>query len=634
MTNFNIAIYFNGYEFFTYDEMANFLIENYPSAINLVKDNTIFTLIKEGSIELYDELYNATKDFEYCENVLTYIIYRLSRSSIFVTRNNRFKTTYEMALAMKRSYPDLNNDILVLLKDKVLSKIYWDEYLFTKDVRHKRNHDFLVNVEESSKYLLSYFYFLIIHLPKDEKINFIVNNIKFNSIDELIAYIYTNQKNIQQLITEIKKNDFVLGLIASKTSINSVISATTSDNYLDFLYLINNINQDNESQKLDFTAILTSKMCVWLSKNYQNYTYESTRAKRLLKEFSNVVKKENMTFLELFTQVKYLDELYEEFLYLYKSDRIIINKSEIIADSDDYHLGYLYNNEIVCSRYLHDFDLVKEDILTPEYILAQEKSLVISKLDKEGAKLEKHNDLLLDYYNQFDKERYNLINYKFLIKASLTLSIVTGLLFIFLDTINFVSVHEQFAVYALSIISLPFLIFALVFTTLEYNKLADINKKQRSFKKYIKRINKAKIEVTNLKYYKEEIIQEETDEEQVVNNSIVKKRINLNFLNYNKFYNNALKINRNKVIVKRYEYNFIAKLAICLAFLPALILSTHVILNIFNFNVNYLFVEEFPLFYLILTFINIVLISNKKPYRNTFICFVASIGIAILMSIL
>lgn len=636
-TTFDNSVYFNGYQFVTYNDLANFLIENYANAINLIKDNTLFDIIKEGSISLHDELQKSTEGFEYCENVVTFIIYRLSSSPVFITKHNRFNTTYDMALAMKRSFPDLNNDVLTLLKDNVLSKIYWDEYLFTNDVRHKRNHDFLINVEANIKYLFSYYYFLVLHLPSTEKINFIVNNVKFEKIDELISYLYTNQKSIQQVIAEIKRNDLVLGLIASKTTINNVAHALSTGSYIDFLYLINTINQNNDAQTYDFSAVLNVKMCVWLSNNFQNYSYNTTRAKKLLKEYSIIVKKQDLSFLELFNQVKHLETLYLEFISIYKSDRIIKEESEIVADSDDFHLGYLHNDEVVCSRYLFDFDLIKSDIHSPDYILAQEKALVINRLDRVDNNLEKSNDLLENYYNTFSDERYNKVVFKNFIILSLLLFLVIGVLLLFLEQIGYVSIHEQFFTRVLGSIGIVLcLIVALVINS-EYNRLSDIKKVKNKFKSYKKKLSKTKVLVTNLRYYKEAIItsEDEEDEEQEIDNSIVKERISIKFLKrYDKYNNTCLKISEKSVDKKSLELNFLSKLAIAVAFLPALILANHIIFNIIDLQLDYPFVEEFPVIYLIFTFINLVLISNKNAYRNTFIYFILSIVATVIINIL
>lgn len=633
--NFDTAVYFNGYEFFTYNELAVFLIDNYSNAINLIKDNALFEIIKEGSLDLYNEIYNATKDFEYCENVLTFIIYRLSDNPLFVTQHNKFESTYDMALAMKRSYPDINNDVLILLKDKVLSKIYWDEYLFTQDVRHKRNHDFLVNVEENQKYLFSYFYLLVLHLPSTEKFNFIINNVKFESIDELISYLYTNQKYIQQVITEIKRNDFVLGLIASKTSINNVAVAVASDNYIDFLYLINTMNQNNETQTFDFTAVLNTKMCVWLAYNYQNYNYESTPAKKLLKEYSKIVKRKDLSFLELFKQVKELEVLYKRFLELYNSDRILSDEGGISTENKDFHLGYFHNDEIVCCRYLTEYDLVKEDIFTPEYILSQEKTIVINKLEKTSADLQRHNDLLTEYYSYFNNERFKLVTYKNAILLGLLLPLLIGFILIYLGETSYISVHEQFFTRVLGAIGILLTGVTSLIIMPEYNKLSEILKNQKKFKKYNKKINKTKIIVTNMKYYKEAVITEDNVEAQNEDNSIVEKRISLKFIKkYNKFYEYAIKINKRNEKVKEINFNILAKLAIAVAFLPALIFANQIVFNILDKELIYPIVEEFGFIYLLLTFANIVFISNKKAYRNTFLFYIVSVIATVLINML
>ncbi len=632
--SFKTTVYFNGYRLSSYNDMASFLIENYVSAVNLVKDNTLFDLIKEGDETLYEEIVESTKEFEYCENIITYIIYRLSSEPIFVTKNHRFTSTYEIALAMHRSYPDLNNDALILLKEKVLSKIYWEEYIFTSDARHKRNHDFLLNVEENSKYLFSYYYFLILHLPSNEETRFIVNNIKFNSLDELISYLYTNQKHIHQLITEIKSNYYVLGLLASKSSINQVAKTLSSDNYLDFLLLLNTVNSDG-TQSYDFTAILSSKMSVWMLNNYQNYSYKTLEAKKLLREYSLVVRKPDMSFLELFTQVKYLDELYDTFLSLYKSDRIIEDISEIVSNSEDYHLGYFHNDEVVCSRYLTDYDLIKEDINTPDYIISQEKSLVINRLNRAQAKLEKHNDLLHDYYSKFTKERYNLLSFKFCIFASLIISLICGFLFVFLEEIVYLSEHEQFFVRILGGIGLLLSLIVIVFTTIEQNKLSLINDKQKQYNRYTNKINKMKIKVTNLTYYKESITTSGYVIDEEIDNSIVKKRLKINFLKrYTKFYDKAIKLSQKQCDVKEYNFNILSYITLSIAYLPALIFINHIIFNIINVELTYPLVSEFGVFYLIFALINVVLISNKNAYRNTFIFYLISIIATLIINIL
>lgn len=620
--NFKKGLYFNGYEFFSYNDLAEFLIEFFPNCIRLVKDNSLFELIKEGDEDLYIDLYEKTKEYKYCENVLTYIIYRLSSSPKFITSNHKFSTTYDMALTMKRIYPEVDNDINILLKDNVLSTIFWDEYIFTNDTRHKRNHDFLTSVEENHEYLFSYYYFLILHLPANDNISFVLNNVKFSTLDELISYLYTNKTYVKQIIEEIKRHDYALGLLASKTSINSVMLAMKNDNYLDFLCLINSMNQNNELNTYDFTLFLDNKMSVWLAKHYHNYEYVSNKSKKLLREYSSIIKRNNLSFNEQFEEVKKLENLYQKFIFLYKSNKIVERKQEIIPISEEYHLGYIYNNEVVCSKYLHDYELSQTDIKTSEYILAEEKNLIINELDTYSVLLDKNNNKLENYYASFEKERYNNIFFKTLSLLTYSLFISTGCLFILLNAINFISTTEKFFTNIFSVISIVLLVISLIFIIPEYNKLALIKDFKNKYNKLNKKINKTKIKVTHLS------LDTQSDD-------IVKKRIKINFSNsISKFCDNCSKNEKKSFKIKQFNFDVLFKITICFSFLPAIIYFNKIIFNILKIELTYPLVKQFGIIYLLLTFLNIGSVSLKKPYRNTFFLFLISSVITFVINML
>lgn len=602
---FKNIIEFNGYEFFYYNEFSEFLASNFNYALRLLQDNSLFDIIDEGDPYLNIALKEATKNFKYQENIISYIICKLSNSSIFVTPSHSFKTTYEMMIEMKRTYPNVNQELYRLLKDPVLSKIYLDEYNFTKESKDKRTHDFMIHVEENSEYIYSYYYFFLLHLPSSEKISFVINNITFDSLDELCSYMYTNGKYIKTLIKEIKENDYVLALLASKTSINSLTIAIQSDNYLDTLYLLNGVSD------YDFRTLLMKKMSYWLADNYHNYEYTSNKAKKLLEQYSMIIKKEDMTFLEMFTLVKKLEELYKSFLELYKSDRIIERTNYIIPRTEEFHFGYFYNEEFVCSKFLSDLELIEVNIYSEEYIMSHEKLIVTNELNDQIARLGKADTLLTQYYELFDVNRFKVVNLRTLFMFLLLLPISVGLIF----NINYnISSLELIVLKVFSIPSLILLIASLVFILPEYNKLSDILAKKKKYIKYLKKINNTKIELAKVQYEKQE------------DGSIVNKKINLNyFKSFDGFCNSAKKISKKEVSIKSYDINLLNIVTIAVAFFPAISFLNHIIFSFLGLELSYLIFVSFPILYFVFVAINIFLLTKEKFYRNTFILYIVSL---------
>ncbi len=615
---FKKTLEFNGYEFLFYNELAEFLINNFEASLRLINNNSLFELLEEGDSYLAISIKEAVKDFKHQENIITYIIYKLSSSSKFVTKSHNFKTTYEIAVEMKRTYPHINSEIMTLLSDNILSKIYLDEYNFTKNPSDKRTHDFMLHVEENIEYTYSYYYFLLLHLSSNEIISFIINNVTFTSLEELTSYMYTNQRYIKDILTEVKSNNYVLALIATKTNINSLTTACLSDNYLDLLCLLQGFAQ------YDCRNLLTKKMSYWLLDNYQNYTYSCTRAKKIYTEYSLIVKKEDMSFIEMFEQVKKLENLYNRFILLYKSDRIVERVNFIHPLSEQYHLGYIYNNDYVCSKYLVDNELSDINIYSEDYILGQEKQIVYNELDNSVKKLGKADDLLNSYYEQFDIDRYKDISTRYCLMMSLLLPILLGLMFHFGYNISKV---ELIFLYVFSIPALILLLGSLMFITPEYNILLDIQKRKKKYNKYLDKINKLKVDIARLQYYKH------SSEDGETNNAIVYKKINLDFTHkFDKFYNESVKINKKTNKLKQYDKKILNIITIAIAFPASLSFVNHIIFDLLNKELTYLILTSFPILYLVFIVINLFVLTREKIYRNTLFVYIISLIITIIVN--
>lgn len=609
----------NGHEFFYYNEFADFLSSNFNFSLRMIKNGSLFDIIKECDDYLYITLKDAVTNFKYDENILTYIIYKLSTTTKYQTKTHLFKTTYEIAVEMKRTFPHVNEEIMLLLKDNLLSTIALEEYKFTSNLSHKRTYEFMLHVEENSQYIYSYYYFFILHASSADALPFLINNVSFANLEELSSYIYTNQRNIKNIINEIKHNDYVLALIASKTNINSLTIAYNSDNYLDMLCMMHEISS------YDFRAMLVKKMSYWLLDNYQNYNYESHKAKKLKDEYSLIIKKDDMSFLEAFSQVKILEELYKSFIKLYKSDRIVERKNSISPINEEFHLGYVYNDDYVCSKYLVDNDLVDVNIYSEEYILAQEKQIVNNDINDEITKLGNTETLLVNYYGLFDSQRFKIVICRFIIMNILLLPIIIGLIFTNLMRISDI---EKILLYVLGIPAILLLITSLFFTFPEFNKSRDILHRRSKCRKYLKKLNKIKFDVAKMQYYKEVTVENEE-----VNNSIVKEKINLKcFKNIDKFYNKAMKINKKEAVMNIQNKTILNKVAITVAFLPAISLINHLVFNIIDVRIYYLVLKDLPLLYLIPFGLNTLFITKKKFSLISLIIFVLTIIITIIVN--
>ncbi len=610
----------NGHEFFYYNEFADFLSSNYSFALKMVKNNSLFDLLKECDENLYISLKASISDFKYEENILTYIIYKLSNYSIYKTSSHKFKTTYDIALEMKRTFPNVNEEIMLLLKDNILSKIALEEYKFTQDLSHKRTYNFMLHVEENSSYIYSYYYFFILHTSSTEPLPFIINNVNFNNLEELASYMYTNQKHIRSIVNEIKQNNFVLALIASKTNINSLTIAYKSDNYLDMLCMMHEISS------FDFRVMLTKKMSYWLLDNYHNYEYHTNKAKRLRDEYSLLVKKEEMSFLEVFSQIKILEDLYKTFIKFYKSDRIAERKNTISPLAEEYHLGYLYNEDYVCSKYLVDNDLVDLNIYSEEYILGQEKQIVTNDIQEEITKLGNTENLLVNYYDLFNIDRFKIVTCRFILMNILLIPIILG--FIFTNYMRISNLERTF-LYILGIPSIILILTSLFFTFPEFNKLRDIIIRKRKCRSYLKKLNKIKFEVAKLQYYKET-----PQEGEVASNAIVEKKVNLKCFNkIDSFYNKAIKISNKKMEIKQNNKTILNKIAITIAFLPALSFINHLLFNLIEIRIIYIVLKDIPVLYLIPLVINSLFITKKKFSLISLIIFILSVITTIVINL-
>ncbi len=618
-TNFNSILYMNGYEFTAYNEFADFLCDNFNFATRLAQDDTLYNLIKEVDEPLYNDIFEITKEYKRAENVVTYLIYRLSLMTRYVTASRQYKTPYEIALQMKRVYPEIDDEVRILFQDNVLSTIYIKEYEFTREPKYKRNHDFMRNVEDNAEYILSYYYFLILHLPQNEEIKFILNNIQMNNLEEACSYMYTNQKNINLVIDDIKNNDFVLALIASKTNINSTITAYNSNSYLDILALLHEISQ------YDFRHFINRKMSVWIIFNYQNYTYISKKAKKLLQQYSYVVYKENMSFMELFSLAKYADELYKSFLSLYKESKIIKRKSSIISNDDEFHLGYIFNNDYVCARYITDNDLIDNNTYNNEYLLSEAKAIALEELNHYSSNINIVNDKMVNYLNLFDKKRYLTIGFRFIYLTILLISLIP---------LFFITFNNDFDYYITNVLAFPsmgLLLLNIILIFKEVYTLFDINNKNKVFKMLNKKINKSKVVITNKKFFRKKIkvLDSETDTYIKVNsNELVKKKVKLNYFKKCDKFIKKMKL-KDKLNSK--DYNLLHKIVLIIAFYPSLCLINYLFFKIIGQPLSYPFMS-IPIFYIVFSLANISVMFTKKYNLVSAFLFVLSVVITILIN--
>ena len=374
---------FDGKAFDNSVDLANYLACNFRKSMELIKNGTLFNFLQAEEPELHQFLISNVSDFEYVENILTLTIYMLDNNIGIVTKGKHFTSNYDIAQTMKAEYPNINRDAYVLFKDKALALIFWNEYEKRNDNRYKRNYTFMLHIYENRTYDFTYFYYLFLHLEKNEGIRFTIDGTKMRNISELPTYLAVHHERASVIIDEILQNAFVLALIAINAGIDMVAEALQSGNKYAILKPLAKITNVN------LIPILQKRMAFWLLNNYVNYQYETPEAMELLTSYNELKTSTNLAnvadYLEINNEVI---SLYKRFVELFNYNRIVEFRKGIKA-SDEFYIAYRHNDEYVCEKFLLDNNLFDYQIHTQAFQLEVEREVLVEALEIEKSHIMK-----------------------------------------------------------------------------------------------------------------------------------------------------------------------------------------------------------------------------------------------------
>ena len=369
-------------EFNDKTSLADYLKRNFKKSISYLSDDTLYALLKEQFPELYHRVIELSKEYENQENILTLIIYLLDNNAGINTPNYHFNSNYDIANEMKKTYPVINQEIKALFYDQVLLHIYWNEYNRTYDARYKRNYTFMLRIYENRMHEFAYYYFLFLHLAKNEVVRFTFDGLKMKSLVEINIHLSLNIDRSTILIEELLNNPFIIALMAIESGIESVSAVLCSKQTMEILKLLEAYGN------VDLIPIMCRKIAYWLIRNYQNYTYESDEAKALQTEYVNLTK--NLKLNTLSDYIAIYDEvnaLYKRFVNLFNHNKLISFRSGIRSE-DDYYLNYRYNEDYVCKQFLLENGIYDAAIHTDIHRDSVEREVLVDVLEVEKKEIE------------------------------------------------------------------------------------------------------------------------------------------------------------------------------------------------------------------------------------------------------
>lgn len=420
MTDFNNPFFFEGRMLENRHMLAEYLSKHFKKCLSIIKNGSLFEFFQIEDNDFYQRITEETKDFECFENILTYIIYLLDNNMCIVTSNYQFKSNYDIADVMKKNYPHLVDDVKILFKDMVLAKIFWNEYLKTGDSKYKRNYTFMVHIYENRMYEFTYYYYLFLHLDKNETIRFTLDGIKMKSVAEIAIYLSNNATRASMVISEIFNNSFILALIALHSGIDLLAQVLTSSNPLAILTCL------AKATDVDLIPIIKGRMAYWLIFNYQNYNYETEKAKELFIEYAKLNRNLNLNNISDYVNIYDVSALmYQNFLALFNHNKIVEYKSGISAQ-DEYYLSYRFNDEYVCEKFLKDNNLFDENIYSDVYKEEIEREILVDSLEEEKAKVSKFKEDVTPLVSDLIYDKKTLKN-KYLISIMYTILCVASL---------------------------------------------------------------------------------------------------------------------------------------------------------------------------------------------------------------
>ena len=457
---------FDEREFDNNSSFAYYLRTNFKRSLLYLSDGSLFNVLKNEFLALYEQVLELSKDFEHKENILTLIIYLLDNNEGIATPNYHFKTNYDIAEVMKREYPNINPDIKVLFQDKVLPHIFWNEFNKNYDSRFKRNYTFMLHVYENRMYSFTYYYYLFLHLSKNETVRFTFDGLKMKSVAEISIHLANNIDRASILVEEILNNPFILALMAIESGIDTVANTLSSKRTLEVLKLFSTYAD------VDLTPIIKRKMSYWLVSNFTNYKYETEEAKVLYNDYLKLSKNLNLNTLSDYIAIyDNVNDLYQRFISLFNHNKLLSFKSGITAE-DDYYLNYRLNDDYVCKMYLVDINMYDTSIHTEVHRDSVEREVIVDALEEEKNEIIKFRDevVLTTKDLSFDKKSLRQKLFISLMYMLLSIASLCGGLLLGINNSDKMIEMVNYILLILSSISIAFLFFCIV----KYSKkLAD-----------------------------------------------------------------------------------------------------------------------------------------------------------------
>ena len=491
---FEVPFIFEDKKIVDESSLALFLKRNFKKCLSLISDNSLLTFLENQSPEIYDKVVALSKEYEQKENVLTLIIYFLDNKAGIVTSNHVFKSNFDIAKLMKEKYPEVDEDIKTLFRDKVLANIFWNEYYKTEDTRYKRTYTFMLHVYENRMYEFTYFYYLFLHLDRNETIRFTIDGVKMKELSEITYHLVNHIDRATMIIEEVLRNPYVIALMAIKSGIDVISNALNCGRSLEILKCLATYADVN------LIPAVKRKMCFWLLSNYSLYTYETSEAKELYLEYDNLSK--NSSYSTISDYVEVFDEatrLYNKFVLLFDHNKII-HFRDGITSSDELYLNYRFNDEYVCKKFLVENNLFMENIHTDIHRETVEREIIVDALENEKQEIVEFKEEVKSLTSHLEFDRRNLGSNLFLSIMYLVLSLVAifgGLLLGNIKAEDSITQIINYSLFGLSGLSLLLFFISLCRNSKKLSDSDLINIALNASEYSVEEINKEEIETLN-----------------------------------------------------------------------------------------------------------------------------------------
>lgn len=418
---------------------ALYLKENYDEAIANLVNHNLYKTLEDFDIDFFNQFCDYIKTYEVLDNILALLIFLLDNKLLLVTKDKVYNNPLEIASKMKEVYPKKDERINDLFRDSIMYDIYKALYNDTKDNYYKRYYLFFKKIYDNKSYSFIYYYFLFLHLDKNEAIRFNFDNIKMHNIEGLSKHLIEASNRLFYLLDLIKESDVILALLAKQTSLESVVKALEDDP----VYLLKPLSLDGT---ISFKMTIEKEFVYWLIDNYDNYLYENSEAIKLKDRYQKLQIEKNKYFQDYLDNYLEALALYKIFISNYENNEYVHYKKGIKAKSDEYSLLYKKNNCYVCKKYLIDNDIFDNELYSLKHASNVAKEMVINDINLELEELSYYQEHVREIREEKVKNRREILGIMFsiillissillgyFVNKYLYLSLVLGFLFLLIN---------------------------------------------------------------------------------------------------------------------------------------------------------------------------------------------------------